>query len=54
MLGGGAKDRGFLEGRIATARFFAEQMLPQAPACAAAAVAGEELLYAIPAERLVA
>jgi len=54
MAVAGAADRGFLDGRVAAARFFAEQMLPQAPALAVAAIAGDELLYAIPADRLVA
>ena len=53
MLDAGAEaDREFLAGRIATARFFIEQILPQAPALLPAATAGTELVYAISEERL--
>jgi alkylation response protein AidB-like acyl-CoA dehydrogenase len=54
LLAAGAPDRAFLERRIVSARFFAEQMLPGAAAQAVAAVQGEELLFAIPAEQLSA
>ena len=53
-LDAGADDPAFLEGRIATARFFAEQLLPQAAASLPAVTAGADLLYAIPAEALSA
>jgi hypothetical protein len=46
-------DTPFLAGRIATARFYGEQILPQAPALLAAITAGSEPLYAIPAEQLI-
>ena len=46
-------DTPFLAGRVATARFFGEQILPQAPALLAAITAGAEPLYAIPPEQLV-
>jgi len=50
----GAGDAGFLEDRIAVARFFCEQLMPRALALAPAATASADLLYAIPAERLCA
>jgi len=46
-------DRPFLAGRAATAQFFGEQLLPQAPALLPAITAGAALLYAIEAEQLV-
>ena len=46
-------DTPFLSGRVATARFYSEQILPQAPALLAAITAGAEPLYAIPPEQLV-
>jgi hypothetical protein len=54
LLAAGASDRAFLERRIVTARFFVEQMLPGAAAQASIAVQGEDLLYAVPADQLVA
>ncbi|MEQ9639882.1 MAG: acyl-CoA dehydrogenase [Alphaproteobacteria bacterium] len=54
MLAAGEGDAGFLKGRIVAARFFAEQVMPQVAGLAPAATAGDELLYAIPAERLSA
>ena len=53
MLNAGADDKTFLENRIATARFFAEQILPQVPGLTAAATSGAELLYAIEADALM-
>ena len=46
-------DGPFLSGRTATARFFGEQLLPQAPALLPAITAGAAPLYAIQAEHLV-
>jgi len=54
LIAEGADDAEFLNGRIATARFFAEQLMPQAPGLLPAATAGAALLYAIDAERLSA
>ena len=49
---GGAVDAGHLQDRIAVARFFCEQLLPEAPAQLAAIGAGADILYAVPEERL--
>ena len=46
----GSEDEAFLRGRIATARFFAEQILPRVEGLQPAATAGTELLYALDAE----
>lgn len=46
-------DGPFLAGRAATAQFFGEQLLPQAPALLPAITAGAALLYAIEADQLV-
>ena len=46
-------DGPFLAGRAATAQFFGEHLLPQAPALLPAITAGAALLYAIEAEQLV-
>ena len=46
-------DGPFLAGRVATARFFGEQLLPQAPAFLPAVTAGSAPLFAIEAEQLV-
>ncbi len=54
MLGEGSEDETFLAGRIATARFYGEQILPQVPGLEAAATASADLLYAIDAEALMA
>jgi hypothetical protein len=54
LLDDGAGDADFLRGRIATARFFNEQLLPQVQGLAPAAMAPADLLYAIPPERLTA
>ena len=42
----------FLADKIATARFYADQILPSARGLVPAATGGAELFYAIPAERL--
>jgi hypothetical protein len=52
LLDAGAGDAGHLADRIAVARFFAEQLLPEAPALLPAVTGTTELLYAIPEERL--
>ena len=49
---GGADGDAFLSGKIATARFYGEQILPAAPALVGPATAGAETLYAIDAERM--
>ncbi|MBT4487104.1 MAG: acyl-CoA dehydrogenase, partial [Rhodospirillaceae bacterium] len=46
-------DAPFLAGRVATARFYGEQLLPQAPALLPAVTAGAAPLFAIAAEQLV-
>jgi alkylation response protein AidB-like acyl-CoA dehydrogenase len=53
-LAAGEGDPAFLKAKIATARFFAEQLLPQAPALLGPVTRGADLLYAIPEEALVA
>jgi len=53
LAAGGEVERGHLEDRITVARFFAEQLLPQAPALLPAVGGGSEILYAIPEARLV-
>ncbi len=45
-------DPAFLRAKIATARFFAEQLLPAAPALLGPITRGSELFYAIPDEML--
>ncbi|ANK79512.1 MAG: acyl-CoA dehydrogenase [Rhizobiales bacterium NRL2] len=50
----GADDQPFLKAKIATAHFFATQIMVQAPALARAATAGAEPLYAIDDDVLVA
>ncbi len=52
LLAASADDTAFLDRRIATARFYGEQILPQVPGLGAAATAGADLLYAIDAEAL--
>ncbi|WP_416907058.1 MAG: acyl-CoA dehydrogenase [Polymorphobacter sp.] len=47
MLSAGEGDPAFLEAKIATARFYAEQILPQAGALAPAVTRGPSPLYAI-------
>jgi alkylation response protein AidB-like acyl-CoA dehydrogenase len=47
-------DPAFLKAKIATARFYAEQLLPAAPALLGPITRGAELFYAIPEEALAA
>jgi alkylation response protein AidB-like acyl-CoA dehydrogenase len=54
LLADGNDDRVFLIGRIATARFYGEQLLPQVGGLLAAATASSDILYAIDAEALMA
>jgi hypothetical protein len=53
-LDAGAGDPAFLKAKIATARFFAEQVLPQANALLGPVTRGAGLLYAVPEESLLA
>lgn len=53
-LEAGTGDPAFLRAKIATARFFAEQLLPAAPALLGPITRGADLLYAIPEEALAA
>ncbi len=53
-LDAGEGDPAFLEAKIVTARFYAEQLLPQAIALSAAAMRGAELLYALTEDDLAA
>jgi 3-(methylthio)propanoyl-CoA dehydrogenase len=53
-LEAGEGDPAFLKAKIATARFFAEQLLPAAPALLGPITRGADLLYAIPEEGLAA
>ncbi|MCG2839921.1 acyl-CoA dehydrogenase [Sandaracinobacter sp. RS1-74] len=48
----GQGDPAFLKAKIATARFFAEQLLPAAPALLGPVTRGADLFYAIPEEAL--
>jgi 3-(methylthio)propanoyl-CoA dehydrogenase len=48
----GAFDEGFLQARIVSARFFAEQLLPQVAGLAGAVTAGADDLYALSADQL--
>jgi alkylation response protein AidB-like acyl-CoA dehydrogenase len=54
MLARGEGDPAFLAAKIATARFFAEQILPQAGALSGPVTRGAGLLYAISEETLAA
>ncbi|MFN8102969.1 MAG: acyl-CoA dehydrogenase [Acidimicrobiia bacterium] len=45
-------DKGYLDAKVVTARFFAEQLLPQASALVGAITAGKDILYAIDSEML--
>jgi alkylation response protein AidB-like acyl-CoA dehydrogenase len=54
MLGNGEGDPAFLKAKITTARFFAEQLLPQATALAASIMRGAELFYALDEDGLAA
>jgi len=47
LLDEGADDKEFLEAKIVTARFYAEQLLPQDTALIGAITAGSELLTAL-------
>ena len=53
-LEAGEGDPAFLKAKIATARFFAEQLLPAAPALLGPITRGADLLYAIPEDMLAA
>ena len=53
MAGNGDADRPFLAGRVATARFYGEQLLPQVPALLPSITAGAAPLFAIKANLLV-
>ena len=53
-LAAGTGDTAFLRAKIVTARFFAEQIVPQATALLGPVTRGAELLYAIPEEALAA
>ncbi|MBM4197010.1 MAG: acyl-CoA dehydrogenase [Gammaproteobacteria bacterium] len=52
LLGAGGGDRAFLEARLATAAFYATQILPQAEASRQAIVAGSDDLLALPENQL--
>jgi len=52
LLDAGEGDAGFLEDKIVTARFYAEQLLPAARGLVPAVKAGGEVLFAIPEDRL--
>ena len=54
LLARGQGDAAFLRAKIVTARFFAEQMLPQATALLGPVTRGAALLYAIPEEAFAA
>ncbi len=41
-----------MEARLAVARFYAENLLPEAGACAAAAMTGRQMLYALEPEQM--
>ncbi len=47
-------DRPFLTAKLATARFYAEQILPLAPALLGPVTAGRETVFAIPPDQLCA
>ncbi|WP_194743301.1 acyl-CoA dehydrogenase C-terminal domain-containing protein [Thermaurantiacus tibetensis] len=53
-LEAGEGDPAFLRAKVATARFYAEQILPAAPALLGPITRGAEMLYAIPEEALAA
>ncbi|MFT6558244.1 acyl-CoA dehydrogenase C-terminal domain-containing protein [Sneathiella sp.] len=54
LLEAGDADQKFLKAKVATARFFAAQILPQAAALLGPVTEGPELLFAIDEENLVA
>jgi hypothetical protein len=49
-LGEGAEDRGFLEAKLATARFYAQRELPTSTALRRKIEAGAETLMKVPVE----
>ncbi|MGL6042661.1 MAG: acyl-CoA dehydrogenase C-terminal domain-containing protein, partial [Sandaracinobacteroides sp.] len=53
-LEAGEGDPVFLKAKIATARFYAEQILPAAPALLGPVTRGGDLLFAIPEDALAA
>ncbi len=53
-LAAGQGDPAFLKAKIATARFFAEQLLPAAPALLGPITRGDALLFAIPEDAMLA
>ncbi|NQV61862.1 MAG: acyl-CoA dehydrogenase [Alphaproteobacteria bacterium] len=53
QAGEAGADAPFLAGRVATARFYGEQLLPQAPALLPSITAGSAPLYAIAPDQLV-
>ena len=53
-LAAGEGDPEFLKAKIATARFFAEQLLPAAPGLLGPITRGDALLFAIPEEAMLA
>ena len=54
LLAEDGADRAFLAAKLATARFYAEQILPQAPALLGPVTRGAETLFAIDADQLCA
>jgi butyryl-CoA dehydrogenase len=54
MLAEGGGDAGFLRAKIATARFFAEHVMTQAPGLAATVVQGGAAAMAVPEEQFLA
>jgi alkylation response protein AidB-like acyl-CoA dehydrogenase len=52
LRGEDGADKAFLDARVVTARFFAEQILSQVPALAAQVTAGEKTLFALDPEQL--
>jgi 3-(methylthio)propanoyl-CoA dehydrogenase len=52
LLKSGGGNAPFLKAKIATARFYAEQILPQAPALLGPITTGPEMLFAIEPELL--
>jgi len=54
LLAAGEGDKPFLEAKLVTARFFAEQLLPQVGALSGPVTRGAALLYAISEEHLAA
>ena len=52
LLEEGSEDKEFLEAKIATARFYAEQLLPLGTALLGPITAGKELLFAIDPDQM--